>query len=326
MRKEFLKKLLYITISTFAVLVLLEISSIFISGYAYQKHGKDALRIGVKYSKDVIIPTVGFFNTYSSSSTNYDIFARPPVGLEYTKSPITVFGCSFAFGHYLKNNQTFSYKLSKLTQRPVYNRAVPGEAFAEMYHQVTNKEFYDTVKPCDNVFYIIMFDHYRRLLSTTFEPFEYFQSYNYKYDKKQDKLVLTNYLPIYRFLNSSYLYRILKSKQISTYLESPKNADELTDLAVIHLVKTKEELEKNWNKKINFIVITYQPQHVQYYDLLKKKLEQNGFVTTDTDILTKENLDLPKYQFAQNLHPTEEAWELLTPLIVSDLHKKGIDL
>lgn len=54
MRKEFLKKLLYITISTFAVLVLLEISSIFISGYAYQKHGKDALRIGVKYSKDVI--------------------------------------------------------------------------------------------------------------------------------------------------------------------------------------------------------------------------------------------------------------------------------
>lgn len=42
------------------------------------------------------------------------------------KKPVVIFGCSFAYGEYLKDNQTFGYKLSKQTGRTVYNFAYSG--------------------------------------------------------------------------------------------------------------------------------------------------------------------------------------------------------
>ena len=55
-----------------------------------------------------------------------NVTPRKPDNENFKNPPILLFGCSFAYGEYLAQNQTFSYKLSKLLNSPVYNRAIPG--------------------------------------------------------------------------------------------------------------------------------------------------------------------------------------------------------
>ena len=319
-----MKKIIYFIVVTIILLLLLELSAICISANTYAKGGIKFNIENIKYNLTPVlnerIPDVSTCQDDDSSCNDL----RPIAGNEYKKSPITVFGCSFAYGQYLKNNQIFSYKLSKIVEHPVYNRAIPGKGLSNMYFQVLDEEFYKMVPPSDYIIYIMIDDHYRRALSVNFDPFEYWQVYNYKYDKKQDKLILTNYLPFNRILYNSYLYRLIKAFQINKYINNPKNADNLTDFVLAHFVKSREELEKHWNKKVNFIVVLY--YDVKYSDILTKKLKENGFVVVNVSSLTDEKLNSPRYMMQYNWHPTEAAWDLLTPLIVEDLGKKGIKL
>ena len=317
-----MKKITYFIVVTIILLLLLELSAICVSAYCYVKKSGNFKIWDIRYNLEPVIYNgiPDFPICQDDDSFCNDL--RPIAGNEYRNSPITVFGCSFAYGQYLKNNQIFSYKLSKIVEHPVYNRAIPGKGLSNMYFQVLDEEFYKMVPPSDYIIYIMIDDHYRRALSVNFDPFEYWQVYNYKYDKKQDKLILTNYLPFNRILYNSYLYRLIKAFQINQYINNPKNAEELTDFVLVHFVKSREELEKHWNKKVTFIVILY--EGVKYSDLLREKLVQNGFVVVDVPSLTNENLDEPQYKMQDNWHPTEAAWDLLTPLIVENLEKKGI--
>ena len=320
-----MKKFIYFIVVTIVLLLLLELSAICISAYSYVKAGRNFNIEDIKYN---LTPILYERITDVSTCQDDDSFClndiRPIAGKEYNNSPITVFGCSYAYGHYLKNNQIFSYKLSKIVEHPVYNRAFPGKGLSNMYFQVSDEKFYKIVPPSDYIIFLMIDDHYRRVLSVNFDPFEYWQVYNYKYDKKQDKLILTNYLPLNRILYNSYLYRLIKAFQINKYVNNPKNAEELTDFVLAHFVKSKEELEKHWNKKVNFIIVLY--DDVKYSDLLKEKLEKNGFIVVNVPSLTDEDLGSTRYMMQDNWHPTEAAWDLLTPLIVEDLGKKGIKL
>ncbi len=319
-----MKKFIYFIVVTIVLLLLSELSAICISANTYAKGGVKFNIENIKYN---LTPVLNERIPDVSTCQDDDSFCndlRPIAGNEYKNNPITVFGCSFAYGQYLKNNQIFSYKLSKMVKHPVYNRAFPGKGLSNMYFQVSDEKFYEIVPQSDYIIYIMIDDHYRRALSINCAPFEYWQMYNYKYDKKQDKLILTNFLPFNRILYNSYLYRLIKAFQINKYINNPKNADNLTDFVLAHFVKSREELEKHWNKKVNFIVILY--EGVKYSDLLREKLGQNGFVVVNVPSLTNENLDEPQYKMQDNWHPTEAAWDLLTPLIVEDLEKKGIKL
>lgn len=81
---------------------------------------------------------------YKLNSFNYEnekIAMRNPEGLNYKKLPIILFGCSFTYGDGLNNNQTFSYKLSHLAKRPVYNRAECGWGVQHMLSNLEEKTF-----------------------------------------------------------------------------------------------------------------------------------------------------------------------------------------
>ena len=75
-----------------------------------------------------------------------------------------------------------------------------------------------------------------------------------------------------------------------------------------------------WNNKINFYVIFY--EDIKYSDMLQNKLKNNNFKVLKTSDLTNEDLDSPKYKMQDNGHPTEEAWNLLTPLILKNIDLK----
>ena len=239
-------------------------------------------------------------------------------------NPITIFGGSFAFGHYLSQKETFGYKLAEQLNRPVYNRAVAGLGINNMLYQINTMTFYRAVPASNLVFYVMIEDHYRRAMIKAFHPVEYHESANYRYNAKKDKMELTNFIPVIEQLEKMYLVKLFRNNFVQKYVENPKNADKITDGMLIRFIKAKEKLEKRWNQKIDFVVVFY--QELSFSNLLKEKLEKNGFIVISTTELTNEDLNNEFYKQQDNGHPTEEAWNLLTPLIIQKLYEKGIDL
>lgn len=258
-------------------------------------------------------------NTYYSGANN-NASGRKPDGLKYNSTPIVIFGCSYAHGQYLNYNQTFSYKLSEQLKRPVYNRAVPGKGLAKMYFQSQNDTFYKDVPKSNLVFYVMIEDHYRRMKSSYQNTVELHMNVSYK--KVGDKLIINDYKnPIACFLHSTYIAKYITNKWINHYINDPKNAEKLTDEALLYFTETRKNLENRWGTKVNFVVIYYN-HWLRYGDLLRNKLEANGFTVINTKELTDENLFSDKYLSPQTMHPTEAAWDLLTPKIVEKLGLK----
>lgn len=259
-------------------------------------------------------------NTYYSGKDNDNVAGRKPDGLEYKTTPITIFGCSYAHGQYLNHKQTFSYKLAHMLKRPVYNRAVPAKGLAKMYYQSENEAFYRDVPKSDLVIYVMLDDHYRRMKSSYLDIQEVYMHVTYK--KVGDKLIINDYKnPIICFLHSTYIAKYINSKLVNHYINNPQNADKLTDEALLYFIETRKNLEEKWNTKVDFVVIYYN-HWLRYGDLLREKLEANGFKVINTNELTNENLFTNKYYSPTTLHPTEDAWDLLTPKIVEKLGLK----
>ncbi len=271
----------------------------------------------LSYSCKINIPEL-YLNDYECDGSNncYGKF-RQPDGIELkskNKSPIVIFGGSFAHGDHLTQNQTFSYKLSKQLKRPVYNRGMLGRGLATMYYQTTNDDFYNNVPKSDTVIYIMIDDHYRRMLSAKFHPLETFNIIHYKYNDKTNDLkldVCKN--PFICFLKSTYIYNYYKMFKVKIFITNPKYSEKLIDMALTYIIKSRENLEKKWNKKIKFIVIMY--DDIKYANQLKEKLEKNNFTVIKLDEHTNVNLDEKPYRLP-DLHPSEMAWDLLTPLII----------
>lgn len=256
---------------------------------------------------------------------------KKPYGLEYNDTPITIFGCSFAYGQGLKDEDTFAYKLSHILKRPIYNRAVTAGSPQIMYHQVLQQDFYDDVPYSDTVIYIMIDDHYRRMIT---DSFDITTKYLYlKYSLKNNELVPDDYNNTFlNLVKSIYTLRFINQQIYRHKLYfSNKDAEKLTDLFLAYCIKTREKLELYHNKKINFVFIIYDWSYdwlfnwsvIPYRDLLINKLEKNGFTVIYTQKLTKEPLNNEKYMNPDK-HPNAKAWELLTPIIVKELQQKNI--
>ena len=256
---------------------------------------------------------------YFFNGSNEYGYGRVPDGTEYKSDPIIIFGCSFAYGMELNKDQTIGYKLSHILKRPVYNRSVYGQALSEMYYQSESEEFYKQVPKSDTVIYIMIDDHYRRMFTDTCEVIDTW--FLVQYDIKKGKLIRRKYKNIFsNFIKSLYLVKQIKHSYFAKYTTDEKNKEKLTDDALIYFIKTRENLEKRWNNKIKFTVIFY--NDILGSDLLKEKLLKNQFYVIDIKDLTNENLYDDKYLAVDKIHPSEAAWDLLTPLIAEIIEKQ----
>ncbi len=254
--------------------------------------------------------------TFFDGTNNTDR-GRLPDGTDYNGIPIVIFGCSFAYGWGLKPNQTFSYKLSEILKRPVYNRAVSGQSFQEMYYQTKKLIFYDLVKKSDTVIYVLMDDHFRRMYVNSVNVL--FSEVLLHYDiKDNNELVYERYSnPLKNLFNSLYTVKVIKEKYINYFLNKPENAEKITDDALLYFIKSRENLEEKWGEKINFYVLFY--GNIPYSDILKDKLQKNDFMILDTKEMTEENLYDTKYFSKEISHPSEDAWDLLTPIVAKEI-------
>lgn len=107
-----------------------------------------------------------------------------------TKPPIIVFGCSYAYGHGLKKEESFSYLLSEITGRTIYNYAECGGHFyaslQEFSNDVKNKEREDNetakyIKTADYIVYVYMYDHINRFADSIYWQSSAVDEYIWKY-------------------------------------------------------------------------------------------------------------------------------------------------
>ncbi len=320
MKKTF--KIILIIIINILFLFLL----LFISDVITYKYYVNIL----KNDKNYKINNFGYYNQLPYYITDLkdffngdnDIFmGRKPDGLEYkNKMPIVVFGCSFAYGQHLNYKQTFSYKLAHMLKRPVYNRAIVGGSFQQMYFQTAdygNKELFNAVKDLDTVIYVMMNDHYRRTMLNYFNIPDMGMQLTYSY--KNGKFYMNNNKFI-NLLKSSYTIKNLNHIYSDNYVINPKHAETLTDIVVSYFEQSRNKLEEHYHKPIKFCILLYDTWEIQHEALLKKKLTDKGFIVISTKDLTNEDLNSPKYMMQDNLHPTEAAWDLLTPKLIKALN------
>lgn len=303
--------------------VLLEGLAWFISANDYKKRRNESSLQPFEYKLPTLLKDMYSLEKFCDDKDISCVDLRNPI-LISENAPITIFGGSFAFGHYLTQQQTFAYKLAEQLNRPIYNRAIAGLGINNMLYQINSIKLYRAVPSSNLVFYVMIEDHYRRSMIKAFHPSETRESANYRYNAKKDKMELTNFIPVLEQIEKLYLVKLFRNYFVQNYIKNKKNADKITDDMLIRFIKSKEKLEKRWENKIDFVVIFY--QDISFSSLLKEKLEQKGFIVITTDELTSADLNNEIYKQQDNGHPTEEAWNLLTPLIIQNLKEKGLKL
>ena len=235
------------------------------------------------------------------------------------KKPIVLFGCSYTYGLHLSPDQVFSYKLAHQTKRPVYNRAWQGWGIQHMLEQTTHKEVFENIPEPEYIIYTFIDDHFRRLYISHISPYDFLTKDQYlNYELKNEKLIKkTNKNKIKTFISNTYIAKTIREYQLQKFINNQRLSNKKIDFALLHFLESKKNIDNYW-KNTKFIVFFYDDTTMN--KILASKLEENGFITITSKELTKEDLSNEKYCFDN--HPTEEAWDLLTPLIVEKLELK----
>ena len=245
-------------------------------------------------------------------------WTRKPEGLNYTKKPIVIFGCSYAYGLNLNKEQTFSYKLSHFTKRPVYNRAVSGWGFQHMLNQVKQNQFYIDIPEPEYVIYLMINDHFRRLYVPTFMSASLLdETYNLRYELKDGKLIIKKEKnALLEFIHRLYITQKIEHFYINNILLKSDNYEQYFSFALQHSVESKNEMKKHW-KNTKYVVILYQT--FPHDNLFIEQLKKNGFIVISLKYDYNLNLHTPEYM-SQDYHPKEQAWDLLTKKISESLN------
>lgn len=338
--KKIIKSIFIVVINIFIFLMLFIMLDYSFSLYQYKKQyenvkngtiGKEKTKLeffkkniytGFKYWK---------FNKHFTSDFN---FTDNYKGENKNKGAVILFGCSFAYGAFLGENQNFSAKLSKLTGRTVFNRAMPSYGLGQMLWLTKQTEFYNNIekinegeKP-DYVIYVYIPDHFMRSCRYKYgisNP--YYNNYYLSYDIKDGKLIETK--PFLVELNKFTIFFNLTNNLKCNKNHYDKGDYNNFEYIKLHFEHSREELRKRY-PDIKFIIIKYPYNYgdlpdkmsQEYYNMSVysskrwKELQEEGFIIIEADKQTiGVNLNDEKYKLPDN-HPNEAAWDIITPVIV----------
>lgn len=249
---------------------------------------------------------------------------RKPVGLNYTKKPVLIFGCSYMYGFLLNDTQTFSYKLSHLTKRPVYNRALSGTGIQHMYKQLSSEDYLPDTIPQPE--YIICgfsyFLHSVRLIQYNFQVFDnhfYLRYYPRRLDKNGNMIERKPFLP--RYLNGLYLVRILEEMNVNRLHAKQGKTRFFEDFIFLTFHKSKEQVKKRYPnaKFVIYCFDIYKGDTTGHPELLQR-LKDDGFIIINQADISDIDLTNSKWWVTpDDSHPNEKYWDEITPKIAKIL-------
>lgn len=251
---------------------------------------------------------------------------REPLGTQYKKPGITLFGCSYMYGSPLPVEKTFAYKLSQTTHRPVYNLATPGSSTQHALLEIESGRFDNIIKKSDYAIYMPIGEHGWRI--KTFSngyPLEYVWP---RYVNKNGKLVF--YKPIFPIIEASYLNKYITKKFWTSlaYSDNKIIIDKMFNLMILHIQTMDKEL-KAINPNIKLVILIYPDDDDMIGPLDYKRwktLENDGIIVLDSRKLVNSDSSISidigekEYRVPVDFHPNEKAWNLLTPKVVQELN------
>ena len=236
---------------------------------------------------------------------------RKPEGLNYTKRPILLFGCSFAYGQGLEDKDTFGYKLSQFAKRPVYNYSMFGKGFQHALYVLRHNYIDKSVKNPEYAIYVFIEDQIRRIYSNVCMG-DFVGQPSYALDGALNLYETKDYYPIYRqFYTFYYVNNLIYEKFLKhDYRRHNRYVN-------AYLNQIYRELKRRY-PDIKFVVLLYGGKDnfgLDFYGLNEQ------IILLNTDELVEKNLYDPEYQISStNTHPNGLAWDLVVPKLASELN------
>ncbi len=231
---------------------------------------------------------------------NYNLYIHKPVfGKNTDKSPITIFGCSFAYGD---TNNYFANYISNFTGRTVYNFSVPSIGPQMMYYAIDKGKI---KKSCKTFIYVYIEDHQFRACKFRCTPLMYFLFIRYNLNKDNNlKIEYANW-----WKRNSFIYRVWEFV-FPLYF---KNGEYANNIFYNTVIKSYRYL-KNENKDINFIILNYaSTKEIPDFD----KFSEAGIKIINVNDLTGKDMFQPEFQKSQiDSHPNSIAYKLLSSELV----------
>lgn len=300
------------------------------------------LIIGILISAEYIIPILepeyyGIDTIFRKR--NFDIVEyrqmvkhRAPIGLEYKKPHILLFGCSYAYSAGVEETQGLGSYLSKYAKRPVSSLAYPGQSIQHAILDVDSGLYDSMIKNSEYVLYLLIGDHFVRTIGVkpvpSDTPYPVLELKDNKYILKTSKFPNIAFSNIVTYLKQSYVSRSIINHNLKFY----KSTFNVFKEQFFYFQKRIKEI--NPNAKI--ILLIY-PDTMDYDYFFSNSLYLD-FQEAGISVLNVQNV-LPQiwdtsashtFEFcypadeycvsSYDGHPSEKAWELVANMLVNKMN------
>ncbi len=241
------------------------------------------------------------------------------------KKSVLLFGCSYAYGYGLDNNQTFNHKLSILTKSNVFNFGICACGIQHMLFLLQNNDIYNLIKSePEYAIYIYIPSHLKERLRTNIFPSPMMTNgINLQYRIKNNSLELKEF-PFSNFSKTfivKSLYYQFDLHRNNLNLENKYNNFILANEIFMESKKLLQEKYPN----IKFVILKYEVENDIHEDaelpFMWDVLKQEGFIVIKSSDLIKRKY---KYSSEDTIedehHPSEAAWDLLCPELIKKLN------
>ena len=251
-----MKKIIILFINIFIIVGLLFIFNIIITFYENINYNKNNETVKFQITKiwNFITRKIDKNEAYNILVKDDNHFYRDVVNPNSKNvKPIVIFGCSYAYGSDLLENQIFSYKLGTLTNRTVYNRALGGLGIQHMLYQLKNEDFYKIIPHPECIIYVFIWSHYTRMFTPVCVFCEPSYTVFYKQNRKKEFIekkrgFFTNRVIFQHSLMNNFVYpKLIENSFYQKYLDN---------LLVDYLKESKKEADRHW-KDTKFVVFMF---------------------------------------------------------------------
>ena len=179
-----------------------------------------------------------------------------------------------------------------------------------MYYQINDDKIMDDAKTADFIIYTFIWNHIQRLYNYQVNPL--IDMFNLRYKIIDGNLV--DITPQFNPLYSSFFVKRILNKIV---FEQAKQESYNFRLFNKIMKETYNISQKRYpNSKFIFIEFP-ELSKKELPDYEVKELESYGIkVIRVKDIIGNIDIYDPKYWLPDNIHPTEQAWDLILPIIV----------
>ena len=221
-----------------------------------------------------------------------------------SKKPIVIFGCSNAYGHDLEINQTLGYKLAKLSNRIVYNRAIQGFGIQGILYILNTFNLEKEIKNPEYIIYVYSACQNLRLHRHGLSVITEIPDINYIINKN-NKLKLVRHKQ--KFINRFFIKRIYDDNYLCT---RERNYEE--DLKLIQKIfsETNKVIQKKFPgcKLVVFLYQDYFEDSIFYDKDRWKPLEDEGIIVIDSMELTKSDVPFNDKKYVLPHDPHHPNW------------------